>query len=187
MIQFQEHTETGYALRTWENAKRADLTIAFAIDFHTPGELLTRKAAYGKYYSIEIKDFFKTGYSEQIQKLIKILHSKKVSKLNIAGNGIYTLKYYFKQEEVDAFILQFLNALIYFYEENYGDSNFSVRSGGQTGVDEAALKAGDKLGLETICLAPKHWMFRNEKGIDISDETAFLSRFGEEYLIGDLL
>lgn len=35
MIQFYEHTETGYAMRTWENAKRADLTIAFAIDFDT--------------------------------------------------------------------------------------------------------------------------------------------------------
>lgn len=39
MIQFQEHTETGYALRTWENARKADLTIAFALDFSTPGEI----------------------------------------------------------------------------------------------------------------------------------------------------
>lgn len=105
----------------------------------------------------------------------------KVTSLNIAGNGIYSLKEKFTQKDIDDFIYEFLKTLIFEY---YGEP-VSIRSGGQTGVDEAALKAGDKLGLETICLAPKHWLFRDERGIDIMSEQLFLKRFG--YDVMDIL
>lgn len=179
MIQFQEHTETGYALRTWENAKRADLTIALAIDFSTPGEILTRKAAYGKYEGIDLLQLLKDSNVPAHYLIEK--YSSKFLRLNFAGNGIYSLKKIMDQKFLDDLIFNFIKIL------HLNMDGFSIRSGGQTGLDEAALKAGQKLGLETICLAPKNWMFRDITGKDICDEQAFLARFGDEYLIGDLL
>lgn len=181
MINFQEHTQTGYAMRTWDNARLSDLTIAFAIDFNTPGELLTRKAAYGKYQAVDIISGF--SIYERLDPLARFMRMNKITKLNIAGSGIYGLKEIFTQEELDTFIGVFLQTLIFEY---YGEP-VSIRSGGQTGVDEAALKAGDKLGLETICLAPKHWMFRNIEGKDICSQSLFLKRFGAQYDITDIL
>lgn len=180
MIQFQEYTETGYALRTWENAKKADLTIAFAVDFDTAGEKLTRKAAYGKYYAVNMLYTF----NQAITGCLEEINRRKPTILNIAGNGIYTLYKdgLVSQEQINEYVESFLLILC-----TATDKRFIIRSGGQTGVDEAALKAGDKLGLETICLAPKNWMFRDITGKDICDEQAFLARFGDEYLIGDLL
>lgn len=183
MINFYEHTETGYALRTWENAKRADLTIAFAIDFDTTGEKLTRKASYGKYRSINMQDSPDKIFQD-IEFLNLEIKNKGLKKLNIAGNGIYTFVKTGSTKDnwqalVDKIILAYIDDL------TNGDKTISIRSGGQTGVDEAALKAGDKLGLETICLAPKHWLFRDERGIDIMGEQLFLKRFG--YDVMDIL
>lgn len=53
----------------------------------------------------------------------------------------------------------------------------AIRTGGQTGIDEAGAKAGVRLGIPTSILAPKCWRFRNEKGEDISDENLFKNRF----------
>ena len=52
-----------------------------------------------------------------------------------------------------------------------------VRSGGQTGADEAGLVAGERLGLETTSLCPKGWRFRTANGEDIRDEKAYKARF----------
>ena len=52
-----------------------------------------------------------------------------------------------------------------------------IRTGGQTGVDEAGAKAGRDLLITTSVLAPKHWMFRTAAGIDLTDEIKFKERF----------
>lgn len=180
MITFQEHTETGYAMRTWDNARLSDLTIAFAIDFTTPGEILTRKAAYGKCEQISILDLLKDDNIPAYY-IIEKYHVPHIKHLNIAGAGIYNLKKVLNQEVVDQLIFHFIKNL------HVNMDGFSIRSGGQSGVDEAALKAGDKLGLETTCLAPKHWMFRGINGKDICNQSLFLKRFGAQYDITDIL
>lgn len=176
-INFQEHTETGYAIRTWDNARLSDLTIAFAIDFNTPGELLTRKAAYGKYHAVNLL----YSIEEAVESCLKEIDRRKATRLNIAGNGIYTLYKdgLVSQEQVNEYIEIVLTAICY--------TDFTIRSGGQTGADQAGLIAGDKLGLETTCLAPKNWMFRDINGKDICSEVLFLKRFGEKYDITDIL
>lgn len=180
MITFQEHKETGYAMRTWENARLSDLTIAFAIDFNTPGELLTRKAAYGKCEQISILDLLADD-NVPAYYIIEKYNVPHIKRINIAGAGIYNLKKVLDQKTVDDLIFHFIKNL------HVNMDCFSIRSGGQTGVDEAALKAGDEPGLETICLAPKHWMFRNIDGKDICNEIAFLKRFGPQYDATDIL
>jgi hypothetical protein len=68
-----------------------------------------------------------------------------------------------------------LNAII--TSPNLKTKITSIRSGGQTGFDEAGAKAGLKLGLPTTVLAPKDWEFRTNEG-NIKSEKAFKSRFG---------
>lgn len=110
------------------------------------------------------------------------MEKRKVKSLNVAGNGIYSLKHLCDQEFVNARFLLFFTIIIL----NYGN-DFEIRSGGQTGVDEAALVTGDFLNMPTICLAPKNWMFSNIDGKDICNEILFLKRFGPQYDITDIL
>lgn len=182
MITFQEHTQTGYAMRTWDNARLSDLTVAIANDFSSAGEILTRKAAYGKYLGIEF-NLLLTDINKAASTILKEMEKRKVRVLNIAGNGIYSLKHLCDQDFVDSRLLCLFTIIIL----NYGN-NFDIRSGGQTGLDEAVLKAGDFLNMPTTCLAPKHWMFRDINGRDIiGHEALFLKRFGEKYNATDIL
>ena len=52
-----------------------------------------------------------------------------------------------------------------------------VRSGGQTGVDEAGVKAADALGIKWSILAPKDYWFRDVNNKNISGREAFMARF----------
>jgi hypothetical protein len=176
-INFQEEPTTGYRQRTINNAK-ADATIAIAVDFNSFGEKLTKTSVLGqnkKYISIDANTL--TVSKERVDKIVEMLNSVNAKTLNIAGNGIYTMKGKYTQEQIDKFTYDLLKAVI--ESPNLKTKIESVRSGGQTGFDEAGAKAGIKLGLPTIVLAPKGWTFRNINGQDISNEQQFKNRFDE--------
>jgi len=185
MIDFQEDKSTGYAARTTKNAS-ADATIAVAIDFTSAGEKATKSAveAQKKLYApidmarlstlIEVSK----AAQEVVDKLLTL--NKKDINLNIAGNGIYTMKHVnISQKNVDNKILVLLNAILTKLQDT-GVRIISIRTGGQTGVDEAGAKAGLSLGIPTTILAPKGWKFRDINGKDISNEKAFKARFNIE-------
>lgn len=172
MITFQEHSDPGYALRTLANAKVADLTIAFALDFTTAGEVLTRKCAYGKYLPVSL-EFLYTPLDD-LKRMAEYFETRNIQSVNIAGNGIYSLKV--TQEALNEYMEDYLGVLI----EILG-RKFSTRNGGQSGMDLAAGIASDRLGLDTTVLAPKGWLYRDASGRDIRDEVAFKKRFGEAY------
>lgn len=175
MIQFIEHQSTNYRDRTIVNAS-ADCTIAVAIDFSTTGELLTKNSVL-KQDKLFIPIGFHTGmYWKQeltydIGSCISLINGYGIKTLNIAGNGIYTLKC--SQENIDEFVFHLLSGIV----ADIDNPLQSIRSGGQTGIDEAGLKAAVKLGIPAICLAPKGWKFRDADGIDIADEQLFKERF----------
>lgn len=101
------------------------------------------------------------------------IQKNNINSLNIAGNGIYTFNQDgITQERVNDLVYNVLHYLI-----EHGCNIQKVRSGGQTGADEAGLVAGERLGLETTSLCPKGWRFRNVKGEDIQDEQAYKARF----------
>jgi hypothetical protein len=107
---------------------------------------------------------------------VEKLNSVNATTLNIAGNGIYTMRDAgWNQEEVDVMTYRVLKGIV--ESPNLINKIVSIRSGGQTGFDEAGAKAGIKLGIPTTILAPKGWKFRNESGTDISNEQAFKARF----------
>lgn len=178
MIEFIEDNEYNYASRTKKNIQLADATIDICIDPNTAGEKLTKKIA------LELKKPFvqiiinKQCRAQEWQRneifdfFDKISHIKNI-KLNIAGNGIYTLsKYGITQEKADQFVCilidQMKTSLIKIGE---------IRSGGQTGYDEAGLKMAEKWGIKAICLAPHGWRFRDVNNKDIQNKIAFISRF----------
>ena len=107
----------------------------------------------------------------------KYLNNKGIS-LNIAGNGIYTMKGKYTQQQVDDFTYELLKQVL--NSPKLINKIESIRTGGQTGFDEAGAKAGIRLGIPTTILAPKGWTFRNANGQDISDEQQFKERFNNK-------
>lgn len=172
---FQESQTTGYRDRTIKNAS-ADATIALAVDFDSAGERLTKSSVINqnkKYIPVNANSLEVT--QERIDKIVDKLNSVNVKTLNIAGNGIYTMRGKYTQEQVDNFTYDLLKAVL--NSPNLVTKITSIRTGGQTGFDEAGAKAGVKLGIPTLILAPKGWVFRNINGQDIANEQQFKARF----------
>ena len=175
-ISFSEDSSTGYKERTIKNAS-ADATIAIAVDFNSAGEKLTKTTVIQqgkKYIPIDGNNFQITP--ERVKIIVDSLNSVNAKSLNIAGNGIYTMKGKYTQQQVDDFTYQFLKAVV--ESPDLKNKITSIRTGGQTGFDEAGAKAGAALGIPTSILAPKGWKFRDIDGNDISDEQQFKARFG---------
>jgi len=185
-IIFEQSKAAGYASRTAMNAS-ADATIAIAVDFDSAGEKLTRKSAIEqgkKWIGIKLPEYKSLEFSAindknpMIVGAVKNLNEVNATSLNIAGNGIYTFAQKVKdidQPYLDDLVYRILSAIL-----NHPDLTAkieSIRTGGQTGIDEAGAKAGIRLGIPTTVLAPKGWTFRDITGKDISNETAFKQRF----------
>lgn len=180
MIQFIQHSSPKYPPRTYENAS-ADATIAFAFDFSTPGERLTQEAVrtQGKQY-IPVHPSRHPLTTEKILADADILNKAKASVINIAGNGLYkTIKYGYEQGYCDTLVEAYLSSLF----QSLLIKPTLIRSGGQSGFDEAGLKAACKLGIPALCLCPQGWKFMNEKGETIMNEELFKSRFNPSLIL----
>ena len=202
-VKLIEDTERSYLSRTRQNAEWSDVTIALGEDLTTAGELQTAKLAgaevveeertnargekyttvtkvtnpkKGKYVGININT---TSSAEAIateiynQIIERNLPTDNI-KLNIAGNGIYTLKS--DQASYDKLLTEVLKAL-----QDKGITISEVRSGGQSGIDEAGIKAAVSLGLKASILAPKGYRFRGKDNKDISNKELFIKRFNPDY------
>ena len=95
-----------------------------------------------------------------------------IKKLNIAGNGAYTLKGKFRiqQETLTVYLYRTLKEVIKFHKLD------EIRSGGQTGVDEAGVRAANTLHIPAIALYPKGFKIRLEDGKDYCDEALIRER-----------
>lgn len=149
--------DAGYPSRTVYNAKNSDLTVAFAVDFQTAGEKLTRRVSGERYLAIPLT----LGIPVAAHLIVAECSSKNVMVLNIAGNGIYTLREYgWTQEEVNTKIFETLRRV----HETH--TIRLVRSGGQTGVDIAGIIAAYALGIDAIATLPRGFMQRDVLGLD---------------------
>lgn len=182
---FSTSESNSYSSRTKENADWSDVTIAFATDFNTAGEKLTKRVAGDKYVSSALpadsnyEDSLASNneaaysyYANEIYKQLKAKGKLNNIKLNIAGNGIYSLRGFTTQEELNEYITNVIKTL-----QNLGVTISEIRSGGQTGVDEAAIIAAQRLGIPNEVHTTKDFKFRDKSGKDISDEQAFKNRF----------
>lgn len=156
-LNVQAHLSASYAPRTYANADAADLTVAFAVDFNTAGERLTRKAAKERYIAIP----FGGDTVEAARALYRALRQHDAHVLNIAGNGIYTLSHAGRdQSAVNAWVYAVLAKVAAHWPLTF------VRSGGQTGVDIAGVAAAHALGIEAMALLPKGYLQRGTDKID---------------------
>ena len=181
----------GYPVRTDENAEWSDITLGMGIDFTTNGEFRTAEAAgaivdrkektikpAGKYLQMEFyigspqnNGELTPNYSALDKVVSKAKKLGKPIKLNIGGNGIYTFKDS-TQEDVNEGVLAALKYLI-----DKGVQIEEVRSGGQSGVDEAGVLAAQSLGLPWSVHAPKGWQFLDANKKSVYGEEKFKARF----------
>lgn len=184
-----EDSARNYAHRTWANAAWSDITLAFATDFSSPGEITTRRAAGDKYARYQLTRnlkrmiIFNQDGEREAKKIAKIIRNHTCYKedgirLNIAGNGLVTLlKTGVDTQTVAAFISNIFTACL-----DEGVKILEVRSGGQSGVDEAGIIAAQRNKMKCSILAPKGFRWRDSKGNEKEGKTAFAKRFKEEYI-----
>lgn len=154
----REHTSSSYAPRTYHNASQG-CTLAIATDFTTAGEKLTHKAAKGKIVQVAWRNTVRDAAAG----LYTLLKKQDCHIVNIAGNGIYTLKKFgVTQEEANQFVYDVLKLV------NTHWPITKVVSGGQTGMDIAGLVAGCALDIDTVGTWPKGLIMRFEDGKDVS-------------------
>jgi hypothetical protein len=176
---FFEHPDPGYPARTRYNIIHSDYTVAIAVDFNTAGERLTKRTAVDQmrkpFLQIDLNYLVVDTFMEQnVQKLVDLMMKDDCPYriLNVAGNGIYSLRA--EQIAFDNIMTKFFTMLLKQLPEG---KLFEVISGGQTGVDEAAIKGAKANGLFTRVNAPNGWMFRNKHSRDIKNEQLFKQRF----------
>ena len=184
-IRFIEDTGS-YAHRTRANAHWAHLTLAFAADLNTGGERLTRDSAGTRYLGFKIPDGLNPQSPSFLQNARQFaglaadwinenVFDPDGVRLNIAGNGMRTLSAHgISQENADAFMAAFFSEL---EDALDGYPVLEVRSGGQTGFDEAGTKAANRRGLKCSVLAPQGWRMTPAQGEDIYGQEAFKARF----------
>jgi 5'(3')-deoxyribonucleotidase len=167
MLILKQDDSPDYKPRTEVNVKQSDVTMAIAVNFDSPGEKLTKSLAlsHGKLY-IPVSP---TGdISEKASKIVSVLNKyfeslgNKTFVLNVAGNGIATLKGSMTQHECDEFTYSLLKEIN--DHTNLKVKICAIRSGGQTGFDEAGIKAGLKMKLETTAYYPKNYRIRDLQG-----------------------
>jgi hypothetical protein len=158
MLHIVEHTSRDYKPRTLHNAATGHVTVAFAVDFTTRGEVLTHDAAGDeKYIGIPLD----TDPVVAARALWMKMRRAEGRVLNVAGNGIKTLaKHGWTQARVNAYIYAVLAKVHEFLPFE------KIVSGGQTGGDIAGGIAGVMLDVETVMTFPKGLRQRDETGPD---------------------
>lgn len=186
---------SNYADRTKTNAEKSNITVAIAKDFSTAGEKLTKQAAGEKYYGVTFSSMelsYDTIANEIIAKLKSTMSNYNESEniiINIAGNGIYTLNNYkISQKDCNDVVYNILYRVKELLEKE--NKNLIVRSGGQTGIDEAGIIAAMQLEVPALIHTTSNFKFRitnpeKKDGFEnisgINNAHLFLQRFLVDY------
>lgn len=160
------HTSANYALRTRHNAATADVTLAFALDFMTAGEKLTKSAAGPRYAGFPLavgEDPVLTARA--VYRAVALQRRARV--LNIAGNSLHTLA---QQGIGQAAINMWLYGVLTMVHAHHPFER--VISGGQTGVDTAGLVVALALGIQAEGTLPKGFRRRAADGRDFDSTEA---------------
>lgn len=186
---FLEDSARNYAHRTKENARWSDITLALAIDMESPGEITTRNAAGDRYIGFQLPENFSEVYlftnpmvrmSDEIIGRIKAHpHFKKEGlRLNIAGNALPALARHGITTDMVTILLSYVYAGLVREGVKIGE----IRSGGQTGVDEAGIIVAQQNRIKCSVLAPKGFRMHYEDGVEIEDKALFTDRFKEKVI-----
>ena len=181
---FIEDMSPDYCHSTWLNALCSDITLSFAADFSSPGEITTKKWAGDKFIPCQLTEELllavldEAGLDTAAASIIKSIkrnpnYNKKGIRLNITGNDIKTLR----AHGWDTDTLSVLIESVLKKCPSEGVNIEEVRSGGQTGADEAGILSAMWMFLECRVLAPEGFRWRDENGIDHEGREEFEDRF----------
>lgn len=189
-----EHESAQYKPRTVHNAHTADLTVAFAEDFNSAGERLTKREAGTRYVAIHLS----TEPLVAARMLYAACKKHNVSTLNVAGNGIYSLSGSWAQTQLEPhqkfqtldegkLVNEFqvsLNQWVYLVISKVHEfwPLTNLISGGQTGADWAGGVAGEAIGLNVTMTFPKHFLQRDEHHQDVRQNQATVQKKVNAYL-----
>lgn len=159
LLEILESTDSGYRQRTKHNADSADITVALAEDYTTAGERLTCKVAGGSYLQVPLT-LDPTAAALRVYRRLKVSNLTEPT-INIAGNGIYTLKPQgWTQELVNWYVYQVLSKVHQHWPLK------RIVSGGQTGVDLAGTVAAAALKIHSVATLPRNFVQRDARGVD---------------------
>ncbi len=194
----------GYQYRTFINAYGSDATVAVAANFDSPGERLTKSFANGsvlrydkeKGYYAATKGVGKrtryidvqhdsTDFNAEVNKVVDQLNEAYRLKndnpitVNFAGNSLDSLGGA-AQKTADEYAMRLMQAVMEHPQRRFIIAN--ARSGGQSGYDQAFMKALLRLDIPTDITLPRA-KFGNKvmvQGVDGSTEYVTV----EQYLRG---
>ncbi len=175
-ILFLECQEPGYAKRTNNNVELSQGTLIIR-SVNSTGERCTLNACekYKRPYLVFDHDFYSTQFYQSMFLFKNWVAQYGIVHLNVAGNGIYTLNgMELTQKDIDLKLINFFRVL-----RDDGVDLLSIRSGGQTGVDQAAIAAALYLKITAVVFAPRGWVYRDKLGIDHKGEYDFKQRFDQ--------
>ena len=165
--------------RTVENARWADFTVAFAVDFTSPGERLTATAAGNEYLPFDLPHDGAGLEDDALRRRMAIILSRRLEsmtepvRLNVAGSTAAELaRHGISQEQADAFVTDVLGRAV-----DEGLRIQELRTGGQSGIDEAGTKAALALGIPASQVVPRGFLYLDESGKPHWNRDSFLSRF----------
>ena len=165
--------------RTVENARWADFTVAFAVDFTSPGERLTATAAGNEYLPFDLPHDGAGLEDYALRRRMAIILSHRLEsmtepvRLNVAGSTAADLaRHGISQEQADSFVTDVLGRAL-----DEGLVIGELRSGGQSGIDEAGTKAALALGIPASQVVPRGFLYLDESGKPHWNRDSFLSRF----------
>lgn len=165
--------------RTVENARWADFTVAFAVDFTSPGERLTATAAGNEYLPFDLPHDGAGLEDDALRRRMAIILSRRLEsmtepvRLNVAGSTAADLaRHGISQEQADSFVTDVLGRAL-----DEGLVIGELRSGGQSGIDEAGTKAALALGIPASQVVPRGFLYLDESGKPHWNRDSFLSRF----------
>ena len=155
---------SNYRDRTIYNCQSAAVTLAIAVDFSTAGEVLTKRLASPRYYAVPYEDL---KSKSTLNNFVAFLETQRMftRSLHVAGNGIGRfVKVYGSgfQPTLDRNVYVFLKHVHERFPLN------KIYAGGQSGVDEAGVKAGLRLGLHVEATLPRGYRMRGEDNLDRS-------------------
>ena len=183
--------------RTVENARWADFTVAFAVDFTSPGERLTATAAGNEYLPFDLPHDGAGLEDYALRRRMAIILSHRLEsmtepvRLNVAGSTAAELaRHGISQEQADAFVTDVLGRAV-----DEGLRIQELRTGGQSGIDEAGTKAALALGIPAYQVVPRGFLYLDESGKPHWNRDSFLSRFdgispyerGEDFDVGEAI
>lgn len=149
-----------YPPRTRHNVVNSDLTAAFAVDFASPGEKLTRSLAGDYFISIPVSKHVLPTPATLGRRIAYRL--PKAGTLNVAGNSLHRFVRLGMSQE---FVHQFVYDVI---RNAHQQSRIGlIRCGGQLGADIAGAIAGVALYIPVVITMPCGFRQRQLDGTDV--------------------